>query len=115
MSLPERIESLKRLWKLLQDMPAPDQRLTPERRHRIALMMRALDGATSGASHREIAIALYGAARIEAEHWPTSSLRFTVRRLIEDARKMVFGGYRELLRVPAPQRARRGQAADVRN
>lgn len=60
-------------------------------------MLRALDGRASGAVHREIAIALYGAARVAAEPWKSSSLRDATLRLVRDGQAMARGGYLALL------------------
>ncbi|MCU7429310.1 MULTISPECIES: DUF2285 domain-containing protein [Paracoccus] len=52
----------------------------------------------SGASYREIAGAIYGADRVRAEAWKTSALRDAVMGFVRDARAMIGGGYRRLLR-----------------
>lgn len=69
------------------------------RAERLILQLRALDGLSAGASHREIARTLYPVLFSRSE-WadPNSSLRSTVRRLIVAARRSVGGGYRRLLR-----------------
>lgn len=61
-------------------------------------LLRVHDALTDGASHREIAIALYGDERVTRE-WSgrSDSLRSRVRRLAKDARSMARGGYRSLL------------------
>ena len=61
-------------------------------------MLRAHDLAAAGASHRAIAVELFGAERVSNE-WRTSSdsLRLRVQRLCRDAAKMVDGGYLALL------------------
>lgn len=60
-------------------------------------MLRALDGRAGGAVHREVAEALWGAARVAAEPWKTSSLRDATLRLVRDGGAMVRGGYLSLL------------------
>jgi hypothetical protein len=62
-------------------------------------VVRVHDAVSSGASQREIAIALFGADRV-AEGWDgrTDSLRSRVRRLVVDGRAMARGGYRRLLK-----------------
>lgn len=64
-------------------------------------MLRVHDALADGASHREIATALFGEARV-AEDWgaASDSLRSRVRRLVRDARAMAAGGYRNLMRKP---------------
>lgn len=61
--------------------------------------LRVHDALEAGASHREIAAALFGEARVQAE-WGRSfdALRSHVRRLATEARAMARGGYRSLLR-----------------
>ena len=74
---------------------------------RIALMhmrsLQTLDGLAAGATHREIAQALFGAA-VVAERWhDLGELRAQVRRLARRGRALVDGGYRHLLQM-APSR-----------
>ncbi len=75
-----------------------DSRLTPQKRHRLKSMLRAVDGRTNGASYREIAESLFGARRVASEPWKTSPLRDTTIRLVRDGLAMVAGGYLDLLR-----------------
>ena len=65
---------------------------------RLRLVLRALDGWRAGAGHRDIAIALFGAARVEAD-WadPRDHLRDRVRRAIRRGRALMDGGYRAFL------------------
>ncbi len=62
------------------------------------LALRVGDALRAGASHREIAIELYGADRV-GRGWQgnAESLRLRVRRLARDARSMTAGGYRALM------------------
>jgi len=71
------------------------------RARRWMMALRALDARRAGATHREIATTLFGAARIEAD-WDGSSayLRCRVQRLIRLGETLVQGGYRDLLRGP---------------
>lgn len=63
------------------------------------IALRVGDALRAGASHRDIAIELYGAQRV-GRGWQGSaeSLRLRVRRLARDARNMAAGGYRTLMR-----------------
>ncbi|GGZ32596.1 DUF2285 domain-containing protein [Asticcacaulis endophyticus] len=97
--VPDRLVGITRLWLILKGLPAPDRRITPDRRRRLQLMLRACDGRKAGATHREIAEAIYGKARIDDELWKTSSLRFSTARLVTEGMRMIHGGYRDLLRV----------------
>ena len=59
-------------------------------------MLRAFDGAATGASQRDIAAALFG-DRAVREDWQAGFLRTRVQRLLFAARAMMGGGYRRLL------------------
>ena len=79
---------------------------------RIALLhMRSLqtvDGLDAGATQREIAQALFGAA-VVAERWhDLGELRAQVRRLARRGRALVDGGYRRLLQIEASGDGRSG-------
>jgi hypothetical protein len=99
-ALPERLASLHKLWGLLIERPMLDTRLTPQRRQRLKNMIRAFDGKSEGASSRDIATVLYGFARVKSEIWSSSSLRYTILRLLKDSEKLVEGGYCDLLCTP---------------
>ncbi len=75
-------------------------RLTPLRRGRLILMLRALDADQAGASYRQIASVLLdpAAAHIPARDWKESALQSRVFRLVNDAIGLMNGGYLELLR-----------------
>ena len=83
-----------------------------ERPARSALLhMRALqvlDGASVGASHRQIAEALFGHAYVKARWCAESELRAQVRYLIKRAQYLRDGGYLELLEE-TPANGRRKQ------
>lgn len=96
---PHRLRALDRLARHLEGRSPPPDPITRQRRRRMAAMLRALDGRASGAVHREIAEALFGAARVAAEPWKTSSLRDATLRLVRDGGAMASGGYLSLLGV----------------
>ena len=75
-----------------------DPRMTPYQRQRFRLLMQAADGNANHATYREIAIALYGEARVRTEPWKTSALRASVIALVRSAAALIDGGYRDLLR-----------------
>jgi len=64
--------------------------------------LQVADGLRAGGSYREIAVALFGEARVRAD-WRKHSdyLLSRVRRRAAEARKMLSGGYRSLLRADA--------------
>jgi len=95
----DRIDALTRLARIWRGRPPPrDTRMTAEQRRRLRLKLRAADGHMNGASYREIAIAIYGAARIDTEPWKTSPLRDAVIAFVEGGLSLIEGGYLQLLR-----------------
>ena len=95
----DRIDALTRFSRAwLQRPPLRDTRMTAEQRRRFRLKLRAADGRMNGATYREIAIAIYGAARIDTEPWKTSSLRDAVIAFVEGGMALINGGYLHLLR-----------------
>ncbi len=65
---------------------------------RLVDVAQALDGALSNASHREIAVAVYGERRAVAWHDSGDHLRDSIRRAINRGRHLMNGGYRRFLR-----------------
>lgn len=59
--------------------------------------LQALDGVQAGASQRQVAEVLFGAAAIAARWHSDSQLRAYVRRLIARGTRLMQGGYRRLL------------------
>lgn len=95
----DRIDALSRLYRALYRLPVPpDRRVTAQQRRRLKSMLRAADGRSHGASYRDIAEAIYGAASVAAYPWKTSPLRDSTMDLVRDSRAMIAGGYRKLLR-----------------
>jgi hypothetical protein len=66
---------------------------------RLKTVLQALDGAMSGASHREIAIGIYGQERVAAD-WndPKENLKDHIRKTIRRGFRLMNGGYRSFLR-----------------
>lgn len=62
------------------------------------MVLQALDGWLAGAPYRDIAVALFGEARVEAD-WtdPRRHLRDRVRRAVRRGRALMGGGYRTFL------------------
>lgn len=65
---------------------------------RFARILQALDGAMTGARHRDIAVGLFGERRVE-EDWmsPDNHMRDHVRRAISNGRALLGGGFARLL------------------
>ena len=95
----DRIDALSRMARIWLGRPPPrDTRMTTEQRRRFRLKLRAADGHMNGATYREIAIAIYGAARVDTEPWKTSPLRDAVIAFVEGGLALIDGGYLQLLR-----------------
>jgi hypothetical protein len=103
-SLGPKLLTLHRLRGLLRRGHLPRALYPREpKARRWAAMFQALDGADVGASHREIAIALYGTDAVQgAWRGVSDHLRLKVQRLLRDGRRMAMGGYRAILRGPGP-------------
>ena len=99
-ALPQRLAAVLRLWHALQGRVQPDVGLTALQRRRLVLALRAHDGHQDSQSYRDIAIGLFGAARVpRGAAWKTHDLRARTMRLVADAIALRDGGYRALLRV----------------
>lgn len=99
-ALPTKLLTLRRLLALerLGRFPHPLFPCEPRATHWIQAL-QAIDGHAVGASHREIAVALYGEAIVDTD-WGGSSdyLRCRVQRALRFGDTLVHGGYRRLLR-----------------
>ena len=64
---------------------------------KIVAALRVADGLAAGASHRELAIALFGIERVAADWLGISdALRSQVRRLVKSAQYFSGGGWRDI-------------------
>jgi hypothetical protein len=95
-----RAHAARRLWRVLNRRSAGPSfhELSPPRRQRLALALRALDGRIEGNSYRTIAEGLFGARRIPERGWKTHDLRNRTIRLVQTGFDLMRGGYRQLLR-----------------
>ncbi|WP_235890987.1 DUF2285 domain-containing protein [Pararhizobium mangrovi] len=105
--LPASVAATLALWRTLRGRPPAEARApTRQRRARLVLGLRALDGRDAGASYRELASGLVGPARVpDGPAWKSHDLRFRMMRLVADASALRDGGYRDLLR-PNPRSLR---------
>ena len=94
---PTRLAAADRLYHPILDRDA-DPPITRQRRDRLKRALRTIDGRQSGASYRAVATVFFGADRVAAEPWKTSSLKAQVARLASHGRMMIDQGYRNLLR-----------------
>jgi hypothetical protein len=97
-----RAAAALRFWRaLMGGNPGPNPAaLSPARRDRLILALRGLDGRLAGATHREIACALFGGQPIAGRDWISHELRDRTARLVRLGLKMTSGGYRRLLLHP---------------
>lgn len=106
---------IRALWpsatRMMRDLQRP-RRCSPRRRSlrptRESLIhlraLQALDGEAAGATHREIASAVFGADEV-FQRWSTDSeLRAQLRHLLRRGHRLVEGGYKQLLGLNAPAR-----------
>jgi hypothetical protein len=96
---PQRLATVLLFWAHAQGRPmnAPPI-LSRERRRRMILGLRALDGRATGASHRVLAQGLFGADRVPTgPSWKAHDLRSRTLRVLAEAHRLRDGGYRELL------------------
>jgi hypothetical protein len=97
-----RLQAAHRFWCAIDGrrLGAPRLALSPERRRRLVLMMRALDAWLAGHSYREIAEGLFGEERVRGRSWKDHDLRSLTIRLVKNGIALMRGGYRALLRSP---------------
>ena len=93
---PVRLAAADRLYRQLVDGNV-DPPVTQQRRERLKRALRTIDGRQSGASYRAVATVFFGADRVAAEPWKTSSLKAQIARLATHGRRMIDHGYRQLL------------------
>ena len=99
-----RLNGIRRFHRLLTGRPVRPipslQALSASERQRAVLMLRAWDGAASGASRRDIAGVLVRSdfSGLSAAEWKSASERRQLARILAEARAMVGGEYLTLLR-----------------
>lgn len=101
---PPLVERRLLLLRRLSDLVAVgdlSQRFYPPdpRSRRLAVVLQVLDGSLTSASHREIAIALFGRQRVEVDwHDPGNYIRDKVRRALRRGRYLMNHGYLSFLK-----------------
>jgi len=98
-----RSHAAHRFWLALEERPlgSPPLPLPFQRRQRLILAARALDGWLEGNSYREIAAGLFGRRRVPDRGWKSQDLRGRTIRLVHTGLALMRGGYRALLRPPS--------------
>jgi hypothetical protein len=101
-----RAAAALRLWRgVTGRTPGPDLgMLTLERRNRLILALRALDGRLERATYPEIAAILFDTEPISKRDWISHELRDQTGRIIRLGFAMMRGGYRRLLLHPYRRR-----------
>lgn len=101
-----RAAAALRLWRTLSGRaPGPDLgMLTPERRNRLILALRALDGRLGHATYPQIAAVLFDTAPISKRDWISHELRDQTGRIVRLGFSMMRSGYRRLLLHPYRRR-----------
>lgn len=95
----DRLESIYRLLAAIHGRAVPpDTRLTHQQRVRLRRMLQAFDGYRDGVTQQEIAQVIFRMKPLERDDWQASSARHAIKSLLRDARAMIAGGYRSLLR-----------------
>jgi hypothetical protein len=95
-----RADAALRLWRAVTAQPVErsGNDLTPSRRRRLALVLRALDAHLAGETYRTIAQGLFGERRVPSgSAWKTHDLRDRTIRLVRTGLHLMRGGYLELL------------------
>lgn len=102
-----RAEAALQLWRRVAGQAGgrPPDRLTPQRRQRLILVLRALDGHLAGETYRVIAQVLFSEVRLPTgKAWKTHDLRDRTIRLVRTGVDLMRGGYLDLLRYPRRRR-----------
>lgn len=95
----DRLEAIHRLLSALHGRAIPpDTRLTSQQRLRMRHMLQAHDARRDGATQKEIARVIFRTGDLTRDEWQVHSTRYAVISLLRDARVLVGGGYRRLLR-----------------
>ncbi len=101
-----RTHAARRLWRAINGraLGPTFHELSPQRRERLILAVRALDGRMDGGTYRAVAEALFSKRRIPERAWKTHDLRNRTIRLVQSGLALMRGGYRELLRYRRKQK-----------
>ena len=95
----DRLEAVHRLLAAIHGrVVPPDTRLTLQQRARAQRMLQAFDGSRDGATQQDIAQVIFRTGHVNRDEWQASSARHAVMSLLRDARALIAGGYRKLLR-----------------
>ena len=102
----DRVIGARRLLRSLTGRKASPADISPYRRYRLKLALRALDASLDEADYRAVAEALFGARVPQGSAFRDDSLRAQAIRLVRYGKRLMNGGYLDLLR-PDHRRPRR--------
>ncbi len=91
-----QIAAIERLAALMEG-PDPPADLTHYQTDMLRRVLQGLDATLAGASLRDTAAAVFGDQRTSTDWFRSSPLRDQVRYLIRRGRRLMTGGYRDLL------------------
>jgi hypothetical protein len=94
-----RVQALRRFSDMITHRRLRTLLYPPDKRaSRLARLLQVLDGWNARASHRDIALAIFGEERVSAD-WrdPGAHLRDHLRRAVRSGRALMMSGYRRLL------------------
>ena len=95
----DRIDAAREVWRTIRrGTRAAVAPFTADRRHRLKLLLRALDATLLGVGYRDIARGLFGDRVPDDAEWRSHPLRALTIRLVKDGRALMRGGYLQLLR-----------------
>jgi len=95
-----RADAALRLWQTIakRSVGRSSDSLTPARRRRLTLVLRALDAYLAGETYRVIAQGLFGEHRVPSDaSWKTHDLRDRTILLVRTGLDLMRGGYLKLL------------------
>ncbi|WP_156475372.1 DUF2285 domain-containing protein [Acetobacter malorum] len=103
---PLRAHETLRFWRVLSGLsdPGPWHRMSRQSLDRHILALRVADARAAGMSERVIAERLFDQPVGRSVDWPDLSLRAQFRRLDQLGKRMIDGGYRDLMGYPLSRR-----------
>ena len=96
--LQAKVECLMLMQRLRKAGTPASSSVPRQTAQRLHLTLRALDGHLAGMTYRQIAVEIFGAARVAADwHSSSRSLKDLTRRLVAKGHQLMKGGYLDLL------------------
>jgi hypothetical protein len=96
--LQTKIHCLELMQRLTQAAAPPSTSMPQQMAQRLNQTLQALDGSLAGLTYRQIAVGIFGAARVAIDwHSSSRSLKDRTRRLVAKGHQLMNGGYLDLL------------------